>query len=49
MARRKQPSVIGTMKRLDTIDKQLKKGKITKKQHDARSKRVLKNVFVRFA
>ena len=48
MVRKKQASVVGTMTQLNKIDKMLKSKKITKAQHDARSKRVLRNVFVKF-
>ena len=46
--RKKQPSVIKTMTALNKIDRMLKSGKITKKQHDKRSGNVLKKAFVRF-
>jgi len=48
MVRRKQAAVTGTLRKLDKIDSMLKRGKITKAQHDKRSKKVLQRVFVKF-
>ena len=48
MKRSKKAAVVSTLAALERIDRMRMKGKITKAQHDKRSKKVLQKVFVKF-